>query len=61
VNAKILGVVINRAHIQRGHYGYYHYRYNDYYGKTDAGKELPSSSPSWEDEDRNPRAESTTM
>ncbi len=33
VNAKILGVVINRVNIQRGDYGYYYYRYYYYYGK----------------------------
>jgi capsular exopolysaccharide synthesis family protein len=30
VNAKILGVVINRIDIQRSDYGYYYYRYHYY-------------------------------
>ena len=33
VNAKILGVVINRVDIQKSYYGYYYYRYHYYYGK----------------------------
>jgi len=33
VNAKILGVVINRVNIERSEYGYYYYRYHYYYGK----------------------------
>ena len=33
VNAKILGVVINRVDIHRSDYGYYYYRYHYYYGK----------------------------
>ncbi len=37
VNAKILGVVINRVNIERSEYGYYYYRYHYYYGKE--GKE----------------------
>jgi Mrp family chromosome partitioning ATPase len=42
VNAKILGVVINRVDIQRGEYGYYYYRYHYYYGKEGKKKkELP--------------------
>jgi capsular exopolysaccharide synthesis family protein len=41
VNAKILGVVINRVDIQRGEYGYYYYRYHYYYGKDGKKKQLP--------------------
>jgi Mrp family chromosome partitioning ATPase len=44
VNAKILGVVINRVNIQRSDYGYYYYRYHYYYGKEGKKKELPYSS-----------------
>ncbi len=44
VNAKILGVVINRVDIQRGEYGYYYYRYHYYYGKDGKKKELSYSS-----------------
>jgi succinoglycan biosynthesis transport protein ExoP len=44
VNAKILGVVINRIDIQRGDYGYYYYRYHHYYGKESKKKELPFAS-----------------
>jgi capsular exopolysaccharide synthesis family protein len=44
VNAKILGVVINRIDIQRGDYGYYYYRYYHYYGKEGKKKELPFTS-----------------
>ncbi len=44
VNAKILGVVINRVDIQRGNYGYYYYRYHYYYGKEGKKKELPFTS-----------------
>ena len=45
VNAKILGVVINRIDIQRSDYGYYYYRYHYYYGKEGkTKKELPFSS-----------------
>jgi polysaccharide biosynthesis transport protein len=43
VNAKILGVVINRVDIQRSYYGYYYYRYHYYYGK-ESKKELPYTS-----------------
>jgi len=32
VNAKILGVVINRVDIHRSDYGYYYYRHHYYYG-----------------------------
>ena len=39
VNAKILGVVINRIDIQRSDYGYYYYRYHYYYGKEGKKKE----------------------
>jgi len=46
VNAKILGVVINRIDIRRSDYGYYYYRYHYYYGKEGKKKkELPFSSP----------------
>jgi capsular exopolysaccharide synthesis family protein len=44
VNAKILGVIINRVDIHRGEYGYYYYRYHYYYGKGGKKKELPYSS-----------------
>jgi len=44
VNAKILGVVINRVDIQRSDYGYYYYRYYYYYGKEGKKKELPFDS-----------------
>jgi Mrp family chromosome partitioning ATPase len=44
VNAKILGVVINRVNIQRSDYGYYYYRYHYYYGKEGKKKELPRTS-----------------
>jgi capsular exopolysaccharide synthesis family protein len=44
VNAKILGVVINRVDIHRGEYGYYYYRYHYYYGRDGKKKELPYSS-----------------
>lgn len=45
VNAKILGVVINRVNIQRGDYGYYYYRYYYYHGKNGKKKkELPYTS-----------------
>jgi exopolysaccharide transport family protein len=44
VNAKILGVVINRVDIQRSDYGYYYYRYHYYYGKEEKKKELPLTS-----------------
>ena len=41
VNAKILGVVINRVDIQRADYGYYYYRYHYYYGKEGRKEEIP--------------------
>lgn len=41
VNAKILGVVINRVDIRRSDYGYYYYRYHSYYGKEGKKKEIP--------------------
>jgi capsular exopolysaccharide synthesis family protein len=43
VNAKILGVIINRVDIHRSDYGYYYYRYHSYYGKggKKGKKELP--------------------
>ncbi len=44
VNAKILGVVINRVDVQRGNYGYYYYKYHYYYGKEGKKKELPFTS-----------------
>ncbi len=43
VNAKILGVVINRVDIQKSYYGYYYYRYHYYYGK-EKKKELTYTS-----------------
>jgi capsular exopolysaccharide synthesis family protein len=49
VNAKILGVVINRVNIQRSDYGYYYYRYHYYYGKEGKKKELPHTSPTEEE------------
>jgi succinoglycan biosynthesis transport protein ExoP len=51
VNAKILGVVINRVNIQRSEYGYYYYRYQYYYGKEGKKKELPHTSPHTSDEE----------
>ena len=44
VNAKILGVVINRVDMRRGDYGYYYYRYHYYYGENGKKKQLPYSS-----------------
>jgi len=44
VNAKILGVVINRVDIGRSDYGYYYYRYQYYYGKDGKKKEIPYES-----------------
>jgi len=41
VNARILGVVINRVNIRRSGYGYYYYRYHDYYGEKSKHGELP--------------------
>jgi succinoglycan biosynthesis transport protein ExoP len=41
VNAKILGVVVNRVDIGRSDYGYYYYRYQYYYGKEGKRKKLP--------------------
>ena len=46
VNAKVLGVVINRINIQRGDYGDYYYRYHYYYGKEGKKRELPLTSSS---------------
>ena len=43
VNAKILGVVINRVDIRRSEYdgyGYYYYRYQHYYGEKSRKEEL---------------------
>jgi capsular exopolysaccharide synthesis family protein len=45
VNAKILGVVVNRVDIQRSDYGYYYYRYHYYYGKEGKKKEIPFTPP----------------
>jgi len=45
VNAKILGVVINRIDIQRSDYGYYYYKYQHYYGEEKKKKELPFTFP----------------
>jgi len=44
VNAKILGVVINRVDMRRSDYGYYYYRYHYYYGENGKKKQLPYSS-----------------
>ncbi|MEI9477812.1 MAG: polysaccharide biosynthesis tyrosine autokinase [Deltaproteobacteria bacterium] len=44
VNAKILGVVINRVNIQRSDYAYYYYRYHYYYGKEGKKGKLPYTS-----------------
>lgn len=41
VDARILGVVINRADIRRSDYGSYYYRYHYYYQKERKRKELP--------------------
>ena len=41
VNAKILGVVINRVDMRRSGYGYYYYRYPYYYQEKGKKKELP--------------------
>ena len=52
VNAKILGVVINRVDIGRSDYGYYYYRYHYYYGKEGKKKELPYTSDKGSDSQR---------
>ena len=44
VDARILGVVINRVDIRRSEYGSYYYRYQYYYGKESKKKELPAST-----------------
>ncbi len=44
VNAKILGVIINRVDIHRSDYGYYYYRYQHYYGKEGKKKEISYTS-----------------
>jgi len=45
VNAKILGVVINRVNIHRIHDGYYYYyRYHHYYGSEGEKKKIPYAS-----------------
>jgi Mrp family chromosome partitioning ATPase len=41
VNARILGVVINRVDIRRSDYNSYHYRYHYYYGE-EKNKKLPA-------------------
>ena len=41
VNAKILGVVINRVNIHHSEYSDYYYRYYYYYGESGKKKELP--------------------
>jgi succinoglycan biosynthesis transport protein ExoP len=44
VDARILGVVINRVDIRRSDYGSYYYRYHYYYGREKKKKELPPST-----------------
>ena len=44
VNAKILGVVINRVNIHQADYNDYYYRYQYYYGEGAPKKELPYKS-----------------
>jgi polysaccharide biosynthesis transport protein len=44
VNAKILGVVINRVNIHQADYNDYYYRYYYYYGEGAPKKELPYKS-----------------
>jgi Mrp family chromosome partitioning ATPase len=45
VDARILGVVINRARMRGAEYGSYYHRYYHYYGKEDKKKEeLPAAS-----------------
>jgi capsular exopolysaccharide synthesis family protein len=44
VNARILGVVINRVDIDRSDYGGYYYRYHYYYGNEGKKRELPYPS-----------------
>lgn len=44
VDARILGVVINRVDIRRSDYGSYYYRHQYYYGKESKKKELPAST-----------------
>lgn len=41
VNARILGVVINRVDIRRNYYSSYYYRYHYYYGQ-EKKKKLPA-------------------
>lgn len=41
VDARILGVVINRVDIRRHDYGHYYYRYHYYYGRERSQKGLP--------------------
>ncbi|MBP1717168.1 MAG: putative Protein-tyrosine kinase [Deltaproteobacteria bacterium] len=45
VNARILGVVINRVDIRRSHYSSYYHRYHYYYGEKE-NKKLPATSES---------------
>jgi succinoglycan biosynthesis transport protein ExoP len=44
INAKILGVILNRVDIGRGKYGYYYYRYRYYYGQEGKKKKLTRTS-----------------
>lgn len=44
VNAKILGVVVNRVDIQKSKYGYYYYQHYSYYEQDSKEKKLPYSS-----------------
>ena len=44
VNAKILGVVINRVDINKNKYGYYYYQHYSYYEQDSKEKKLPYSS-----------------
>jgi Mrp family chromosome partitioning ATPase len=60
VNAKILGVVINRVDIGRSHYGYYYYRYHYYYGKEGKEKKIPYIGDNAADTaDKNPDSQQT--
>jgi Mrp family chromosome partitioning ATPase len=45
VDARILGVVINRARVRGAEYGSYYHRYYYYYGKEEKKKEeLPAAT-----------------
>ena len=44
VDARILGVVINRVDVRRGDYGSYYSSYHYYYGREKKKKELPPSA-----------------